>query len=169
MPAASQNPWDMTPAQVPSFESLGANAEGKFALEEELGEKAPLKDGTMLYKEMLERAFEAAALANAMMPSLRVTVRFNAGSPVVDSFLAPRTTLKTSDIQFNDNADGDTTVWVNDTYLPPKRMDPGLHLNGGTKPTGEVEHFADTGKRGARVKTWDDGSAADVRFTVEIF
>lgn len=169
MAAATKNPWDETPAKVPSFESLGANAEGKFVLEDELGDKAPLKDGSMLYADMVKRCLEAAAIASAMTFSLRVTVRFNAGEPIVESFLAPRTTLRTSDIQFHDNGDGDTTVYVADTLIPTKRMDPGVDLHAGTKPTATVEHHAAAGERGARVKTWDNGTAADLRYTVTIY
>ena len=84
MAAAEQSPWDMTPAQRPSFESLGANAEGKFVIEEELGDKAPLKDGTMLYKDMVNRCLEAAAIANALVPSLRVIYVWHASSFTVD-------------------------------------------------------------------------------------
>jgi len=169
MAAAEQSPWDMTPARRPSFESLGANAEGKFVIEEELGDKAPLKDGTMLYKDMVNRCLEAAAIANALVPSLRVTVRFSGGAPVLDSFMAPRTTLRSSDIKFTDNGDGDTTVWVDSSLIPPKVSDPSHDVHEGTKPTSKVEDYVAVGKRGARVKTWDNGSAVDLRFTVTIF
>lgn len=173
MAAATQYPYDKTPAAAVSAADLGADAAG-FVLADELAdehgnERAPVQDGTELYAAMVNRLLETAVGADALTPSLRVTIRFNAGTPAVDSFLAKRTTLRTEDIDFVDNGDGDTTVRVADTSLPPKRGEPGAYVHEGTKPTLEVAHYTATGWRGARVKTWDNGSAADLLTTVEIW
>lgn len=169
MSAAESNPWNMTPARVPSSEDLGADANGLFVLLDELGDKAPLKDGSMLYADMVKRLYESAVSGNIMTPSLRVTVRFSGGVPAVDSFNAPRTTLTTSNIDLVDNGDGDVTVRVASTSLPTKRGEPMATVHEGTTPTIKAEEYTATGWRGARVYTKDAGTATDLKFTVTIW
>ncbi len=169
MAAATTNPWNDNPASEPTAETLGADANGAFVLADELGDLAPIKDGSMLHADMVKRAFEALLAASLMGPSLRVTVRFNAGVPVVDSFRARRTTLRTEDITFVDGGTGITTVRVVDTYLPPKRGEPAAFVHEGTDPGIKPEHYAATGFRGATVTTLAGGVAADLKFSVEIW
>jgi hypothetical protein len=174
MAAYEQNPWNMTPAEEPSALSLGADANGVFALADEDvdgygNDISPIKDGTQPYAAMMARTMEAALAASRMVPSLRVTIRFNAGAPVVDSFRSTRDTLKIEDIDLIDGGTGITTVRVVDTSLPPKRGEPSAAVHEGTKPTFKVEHYSASGWRGALVTTWDNGSAANLLFTVEIW
>jgi hypothetical protein len=174
MAAASSNPWNLTPAEEPSAATLGADANGVFVLVDEKTDAygndiSPPDDGTMLNKRMVERAFETALAASRMVPSLRVTVRFSAGDPIVDSFRSTRDGRTIESIEVVDNGTGDTTVRVVDTTLPPKRGEPGAVVHAGTKPTMKVEDYSTTGYRGARVTTWDNGSAADLLVTVEIW
>lgn len=174
MAAYEQNPWDMTPAEEPSAAALGADAHGVFVLRDEDVDQfgndiSPLKDGTQPYSAMLIRAFETALAADLMSPSLRVTVRFNGGTPVVDSFRSKRTTLRYEDVKVVDNGTGITTVRVADTSLPSKRGEPSATVHEGTEPTIKAVHYSDTGWRGATVTTLDGGGAANLKFTVEIW
>lgn len=167
MPAATVNPWDDDEARVPSPEDLGAGPNGKWNLLEVAPK--PLRDGRFLYPDMLHRIFEAAASASAMAASLIVTVRFSGGAPVVDSFIAPRTKIVTTDIVFIDHGDGDVTVRLLAKHLPPKRVEPMLTLHEGTDPTGRAEWVEADGYRGARVRLKDEGVAADLKFTLAIY
>ena len=163
-PAALVNPWDDTPARVPTLLDFGG-----AVLEDETDDRAPLKDGSMPYADMFNRQAEALASAAAVTPSLVATVRFSGGVPALDSFVAPRTTLRSEDITVTDNGTGDTTISVLDTYIPTKRTEPHATANEGTDPALQAAEFASGGRRGARVKSWAAGSAADLKFTVEIF
>lgn len=168
MAAATENPWNATPARVPSAEDLGADKDGAFKLLDVDGEHAPPKDGSMPYADMVNRLLEAAVSACSMAPSVRVTVRFSAGAPQVDSFTAPRTTLRTEDIKLVDNGDGDVTVRVDSTLIPTKRGEPTATVHAGTEPTIKAEEYTASGWRGARVYTKDGGTPTDLKFTVEI-
>lgn len=173
MAAASSNPWNATPARRPSAEDLGADAAGAFVLEDEDVDQfgndiSPVRDGKMLYADMMNRLLEATVAAATTMPALVVTVRFNGGTPVVDSFISPRTTRKIEDIEARDDGTGITTVRVVDTTLPPTIGDPRGTVHAGTDPAIKVESYSDTGWRGATVTTKDGGTLANLRFTVEI-
>lgn len=167
-PAALVNPWDDTPARVPTLLDFGG-----AALEDETGDRAPLRDGSMPYSDMFNRRAEALASAAAVTPSLVVTVRISAGAPVLDSFVAPRTTLRSEDIGIVDNGTGDCTVRVRADYIPTRRTEPSATPTEGTAPTCSAAEYAatDTGVayRGARVKSWAAGVAADQGFTLRIF
>lgn len=166
MSAATVNPWDDDDARVPTAVDLGADVAG-FVLADDV--PAPVKDGTMLYADMVNRLLEAAVSASRMTPSLIVTVQFNAGTPSVESFIAPRDAIDTNAIGLIDNGTGDTTIRLLAAHLPPKRVRPVATPNEGTKPTCSADWYESGGYRGARVKTWDNGSAADLKFTVTIF
>lgn len=173
MTAASSNPWNETPARRPSAADFGADAQGVFVLADEDVDQfgndiSPTRDGTQPYAAMFNRLLEAAATSSATMPALTVTVRFSGGTPIVDSFISPRTTRKIEDIQLVDGGTGITTVRVVDTTLPPVIGGPRASVHEGTKPTSKVEAYSDTGWRGAKITTWDNGTAADLGFTVEI-
>lgn len=174
MAATSSNPWDETPARRPSAEDLGADAAGRFVLEDEDEDQfgndiSPTRDGRMLYADMMKRLLEAAVAANTTMPALSVTVRFVGGAPVVDSFVSPRTTRKIEDIEARDDGTGITTVRVVDTTLPPVIGGPRLTIHEGTDPAGKAAAYSETGYRGATVTTKDGGTPANLGFTVEIF
>ena len=163
-PAALVNPWDDTPARVPTLLDFGG-----AALEDDTGDRAPLRDGSMPYSDMFNRQAEALASAAAVTPSLVVTVRFSGGVPALDSFVAPRTTLRSEDIQVDDDGTGITTVSVLDTYIPTKRTEPAVSANEGIDVNALAYEYASGGRRGATVKTWAAGSLADRKFTLRIF
>jgi hypothetical protein len=163
MAAASSNPWDETPARRPSAEDLGADAAGRFVLEDEDEDQfgndiSPTRDGRMLYADMMKRLLEAAVAANTTMPALSVTVRFSGGAPIVDSFVSPRTTRKIEDVFVVDGGTGITTVRVVDTTIPPKIGEPQASVHEGTDPAIKVEDYSDTGWRGALVTTRAGGT-----------
>ncbi len=174
MTAASSNPWNDTPARRPSAVDFGADANGAFSLRDEDVDEyqqdiSPVRDGSMLYADMMRRTLEATAAIAATMPALTVTVRFNAGAPVVDSFCSPRTTRKIEDIFVVDGGTGITTVRVVDTTIPPKIGEPQASVHEGTDPAIKVEDYSDTGWRGALVTTRAGGTLADLKFTVSIW
>lgn len=174
MAAASSNPWNETPARRPSVADLGSDAAGAFVLEDEdvdqfSNDISPVRDGKMPYADMFNRLLEAGATAAATVPALSVTVRFNGGTPEVDSFISPRTTRKIEDIEARDDGTGITTVRVVDTTLPPVIGGPRLTIHEGTDPAGKAAAYSETGYRGATVTTKDGGTPANLGFTVEIF
>lgn len=168
MAAVDTNPWELDPARVPSYADLGSPA-----FKNATGDRAPKDDGTMPEAKMFMRLFEAALSAGNMTPSLRVTIRFNAGAPFVDSFIAPGLNISTADIGCVDNATGDTTVRVRASKLPTKRTSPSVDVHEGTSPSVTVADYEATDSeidyRGARVKTWVSGSLANCGFTVTIY
>lgn len=172
MAAASSNPWNETPARRPSAVDFGADASGFVLRDEEVDQAendiAPIKDGTQPYAAMFNRCLEACAAASASMPALAVTVRFAAGTPVVDSFISPRTTRKIEDIECVDGGDGITTVRVVDTTLPSVIGGPRATVNEGTNPTIKATAYSTSGWRGAVVETRSGGTLTDLEFTVEI-
>lgn len=173
MAAATSNPWNATPARRPSAVDFGADANGEFVLEDEDTDArgqdiSPVRDGKMLYADMMNRALEGAVTAAATMPALVVTVRFNAGTPIVDSFISPRTTRKIEEIEVVDGGTGITTVRVVDTTIPAAIGGPRATVHEGSNPSIKAEAYATSGCRGATVTTKNGGSAADLGFTVEI-
>lgn len=168
MAAAEKNPWDLTPARVPTLVDLGSPN-----FKNVTGDKAPLDDGTMPEATMFQRLFEAAVSAGVVAPSMRVTVRFSAGAPVIDSFLSPRSEIGIADIEAVDNGTGDTTVRVRADRVPTKRSNPALDIHEGTGPTGTVADYSATDGgvdyRGARVKTWVSGTLTNLGFSVTIY
>ena len=173
MAAATLNPWNDTPARRPSAVDLGADANGAFVLADEdvdqyQNDISPIRDGTQPYAAMFNRLLEAGVAAGATMPALVVTVRFNAGDPIVDSFISPRTTRQIEEIEVVDNDVGDTTIRVVDTTLPPVIGGPRATIHDGAFPSIVAVNYSTTGYRGVTVTTTDSGVAADLGFTVEI-
>lgn len=173
MAADPSHPYSARPAREFSAAGLGAD-NGRFVLQDELVDKygnsiAPIQDGKDMYAAMVCRLLECALAAETLTPTVRITVRFSTGTPVVDSFRSKDPTFVLTDITFIDNGDGDTTVRIPIAKLPPKRGEPCVSLHEGTKTGITVIHFADVDYRGARVKSWDTSTATDLKFTVEIW
>ena len=173
MAASSTNPWNETPARRPGAVDFGADANGEFVLEDEDTDRfgndiSPVRDGKMLYADMMNRALEGVATAAATMPALVVTVRFSGGTPIVDSFVSPRTTRKIEDIDARDDGTGITTVRVVDTTIPDSIGGPRATVHEGTAPTIKAEPYSEAGWRGVTVTTKEGGTLANLGFTVEI-
>ena len=172
MTAASSNPWNETPARRPSAIDFGADASGFVLRDEEVDQAdndiAPIKDGTQPYSAMFNRALEACATSAATMPALAVTVEFGMSGVVVASFISPRTTRQIEDIGVLSSGTGITVVSVADDTIPPVIGGPRVTVHGGTKPTFKAVPYSTTGYRGVTVTTWDDGTLANLPFTVEI-
>jgi len=123
----------------------------------------------MLYAAMVMMCFYMATAASAVASSCVVTIRFNGGAPQVESFIAPNTNISTTDFTFVENATGDTTVRLPIAKVPPKRTRPIACANEGTNPGVSADEFDDGTYRGARVKTWQGGTLADTKFTLQLW
>ena len=162
MSAGTLNPW--TQGRVPTLLDAGSPK-----LRDEEGDFAPVKDGTMLYAAMVMMLFYMAASASIVASSCIVTVKFVAGAPQVESFIAPNTSIGLADFTFVENATGDTTVRLPIGKVPPKRTRPIAGANEGTNVGVTADEFSDDDYRGARVKTWAGGTLADLKFTVQLW
>jgi len=162
--AASTLTWDIPlvngGARRPSLEDVGG-----ARLEDEAPPNAPTKTGEMPYADMVNQLqLQVAALAK-MAAALTVSIKFTAGAPSVDSFVAPSTLLVLTDIGVVDVSPGVTRLDFAAGKLPPHTVLPKVTIN----QDGDFTGIGIQGVNSVTIKTRNSASgAADADFTVEI-
>ncbi|MGN6107660.1 MAG: hypothetical protein ACTHU0_21300 [Kofleriaceae bacterium] len=162
MAALPEGPFNLDTAdggpRRPSIANVGGAA---------LTEKPPNppQDGTMLYADMCNGWQHLLRGLGAVTATLKLEVRFSAGTPAVHALLATKDGLEVDDFVVTDNGTGDTTItWPADA-IPPTTITPGVRIRGATCAIGQAEYVTN----GVRVYTFNAaGVATDADFAVVI-
>lgn len=152
-----------TPAARPSVEDVGG---ARFA---DPPKNPPSHDGTLyIYDDLLNQLQKQVAAMARMVPSARLTIAFSAGAPFISKLETMSSILLAADFTITDNSPGDTTISWAAGKLPPVGCDPMFSLNKGALSGVLVAELSVPTPTSVRLRTLDDGVAADIRFTVAI-
>lgn len=113
-----------------------------------------------------QKAKQIPALAR-VAESCKLEVRFDSGSPFVARAASPKSSLPLDTFTVVDNGTGDTSItWPANTFPPSVISPTGLTLlsSSSTPVSGKVQEITN----GIRVRTHDNGAAADVAWTIDI-
>lgn len=107
---------------------------------------------------------QIAAIAK-VTPSAKLEGRFNAGAPYLARVTAPSSNVTTETFTVTDEGTGVTLIeWPAGTF-PPDQISPnGLTLLSAL--TTRLEAHAEEVSNGVRIRTFSNGTAADVDFTI---
>lgn len=151
------------PAARPSLDDIGG-----AGLQDDTS-FPPSKDSRMLYADMGNQwQLQLAGLAR-MSATARITISFSAGAPFIVHAQTASSLLVAADFTLTDNGTGDTTVAWAAGKLPAVGCDPGITLNRGALTGVLAYEMSLPTATSIRVLTRDDGTAADMRFTVAIY
>lgn len=115
---------------------------------------------------MFNQATKQVVALAGMAPSLKIQVEFSAGTPVITQLVSLGTKVTVANFVVVDNADGDTTLLLSPSLIPPQL----------TRPSGLtiVEDVDIDCARiivvagGWRIKTKIVGAGADAAFTFQV-
>jgi len=107
-------------------------------------------------------------------PTVRVWIKFTAGTPSVQAFLTRDDSFVVGDFTLNDNADGDTSVTLPTGVVTNANMTPigSLVWPSGAGPSAAAVIIVQPITDGARVYTWQDSAGfglADHDFVLEMW
>lgn len=161
------NTWDggtgvdgFEPPRRPSLEDMG----GADKLDNDDAPPNPREHFTA--RDWNQKAQQHVALAR-VAASCKIEVRYNSGAPYVSRCPAAGSNVSPATFTVVDNGSGDTTItWPANTFPTAECSPTGLTpLSSSAQPcTGQVQEISN----GIRVRMFQNGSAADVAFTIEI-
>jgi len=129
----------------------------------------PPKDGTKYpYGDLLNQLQTQVAAMGRMIPSARMTISFSAGTPSIAKLTAMSELLVPGDFALTDNGAGDTTITWAAGKLPPVECDPMISIHKGALSGVLAAELSTPTVTSVRIRTLDDGVAADMRFTIAI-
>lgn len=109
---------------------------------------------------------QAAALAQCV-PACVLEVRFSGGAPFIARVTSPNPAIVAATFDVTDEGTGDTTIeWDANTFPPAPVSPSGLTVLSDT--TTAVSAVVEEVANGIRVRTMDDGSPADLAFTIHL-
>lgn len=153
----------VTPATRPSIEDVG----GARFLDPK--ENAPPHDGVLyLYDAMLNQLQWQVAALSKMAPSARFTISFSGGTPSIAKLTTMSHTLVSGDFTITDGGLGITTIAWLAGKLPAVECDPMVSVDTSGLTGVLTAHVARPTATSVQVRTFDDGVAADIRFTIAI-
>lgn len=170
MPASPTHVFDILAvdggARRPDIEDVGG------ARLTELTGYEPSKSGADPYADMMNQWQHLLPAYGRVVPSVGISIRFSAGTPVIDVLDAAGSNIVAADFTITDNGDGNTSIQWASTLLPSPGRKPHLTLHGvGIHSGGAILTLnATPGVHDVTVITTvsASGAAANVPFTVDI-
>lgn len=148
------------------------------ALKEVEGDE-PTLDGIHPYAAFFNQLAWLARAAGLMLPSVKLTIKYAAGAPVIDTIESFNTTLSTTDFTLADLGTGQLSITWESWKIPPLIGDPMTTVNGTgaglaltaassaipRKPTG-ADALPAAGSSRIYVDLFVGAVATDLRFTI---